>query len=555
LKFIIFGQSSVTTQITNNVAALMDTTTKAYAPAKISFEWSINVNPSTEFNGLDPSQSDLVTKMKSSTADSPATQLNIWVPQTLKAGLLGWAIFPIDPAEALSDHGGVVMTYAEVNSGKWTLPHEMGHAFGLLHPHESSPASGGVAVQPCDVCCEFAGNPSDIKGDLISDTPPTLENYKCANPTSGDCRGNSYGATDYYNIMGYAPNSCFDVGGHFTQQQQGRMRCFLERNLVGWLSSARKCQVVADCDDNNACTFETCVSGSCQTRLKQCGNSTVPCTDLTCDPVDGNCKPSPRVCKGPAGLSCAKVSCDVRTNACVADFSTCAPPAAFQHDCCTTSPSPFCNDSAIINCVCTAYSLDCCTKGWDVLCTDIVAHCSDTRDCLAETLPEPTNPSCATAALISDGATSIFKADNQDVSSFNCLGVDVTSDGAWWYITGATAKSFSVDTCFIETAVVPTIYVFDKCPKLGGVCSTKAISSSSCTAQLTLNLDPSQTAYIFVSSPQYGTIRADFKTTAAPSGLPLGAIIALVVLSIFAVLVIILIIYMLFQKNQYTDLP
>lgn len=216
------------------------------------------------------------------------------------------------------------MTYTEVASGKWTLPHEMGHAFGLLHTHEcmcsssfaspvnlsmlyeficnsclASPASGGVAVQPCDVCCEFAGNPSEIKGDLISDTPPTLENYKCADPTGPDCKGNAYAPTDYRNIMGYAPNSCLNAGGHFSQQQIGRMRCFLERNLNGWLSSSRKCTVVADCEDNNACTFETCVSGACVTRLKQCGNSTTPCEDLKCDPVDGGCKPVPRACPTP----------------------------------------------------------------------------------------------------------------------------------------------------------------------------------------------------------------------------------------------------------------
>jgi len=541
--------------MTNNVAALMDTTTKAYAPAKISFEWSINANPSTEFIGLDPAQSGRVSQMKSTTSDSPATHLNIWVPQTLKSGLLGWAIFPIDSAEALGDHGGIVMTYSELASGKWTLPHEMGHAFGLLHTHESAPSEGGLAIQPCDVCVEFANSPSDLTGDMIADTPPTLENYKCADPTSTDCKGHPYSSTDFRNIMGYAPNSCLNAGGHFTPQQIGRMRCFLERNLNGWLGSARKCTIPSDCDDNNACTFETCVAGSCQTRLTHCENSTVPCVDLQCDPADGQCKPVMRECPTPRALPCASGTCNSDLNSCVYDYSACASPDAFQNDCCTTSPTPFCNDSAIVNCVCNSFSLNCCTDDWDPLCTDIVAHCSDTRDCLAETLPEPTNPTCALADTIEDGESSIFKSTDVERSQFNCLGVDVDIDGAWWTTSGKETETVSIDTCFLETAVTPNIYVFDNCPSLGGVCITKAISSSSCTAQLSLDLEPTQTVYIFVGSVQYGTVRADFKTTGVSTGIPLGAIIALAVLSVFAVLVILLIAYMLVQKSTYKDLP
>jgi hypothetical protein len=50
---------------------------------------------------------------------------------------------------------------------------------------------------PCDFCTELAGEESDYKGDLCSDTPPTVENYDCEDPEDGDCNGDDYGDTDY----------------------------------------------------------------------------------------------------------------------------------------------------------------------------------------------------------------------------------------------------------------------------------------------------------------------------------------------------------------------
>lgn len=45
---------------------------------------------------------------------------------------------------------------------------------------------------PCDVCAEFARFPTDAKGDLCSDTPPTIENYKCQDPEELDCNYQQY---------------------------------------------------------------------------------------------------------------------------------------------------------------------------------------------------------------------------------------------------------------------------------------------------------------------------------------------------------------------------
>lgn len=49
----------------------------------------------------------------------------------------------------------------------------------------------------CDICAEFAGFPTDLKGDMCADTPPTIENYKCQDPEEADCNGRTYNNTAF----------------------------------------------------------------------------------------------------------------------------------------------------------------------------------------------------------------------------------------------------------------------------------------------------------------------------------------------------------------------
>lgn len=50
------------------------------------------------------------------------------------------------------------------------------------------------------------------------------------------------------------------------------------------------CTSAADCDDNNACTTDTCVSGTCEHSPVTCGPSPNACQDNVCNPVSGQCE-------------------------------------------------------------------------------------------------------------------------------------------------------------------------------------------------------------------------------------------------------------------------
>jgi len=555
LRFLFFGITGPNPQTIADVADLMDTTTKAYEPAQINFEYTIDYNPTKEFNGISANNAILVSRMKATYAVSPGSQLNIFVPENLLDNLLGWAIFPNDP-DALNSQGGIVMTRSEVASGKFTLPHEMGHSFGLYHTFAGSEVTDGQTT--CNPCAEMVGTAAgDTTGDGITDTPPTCENYLCSDPTVLDCQGKRYVNTDFRNYMGYGPNSCLE-SGRFSQQQIGRMRCFIERVLTGYLSTTRVCSVPADCDDGLACTFETCVNGGCVTRVNRCENTTVqPCEVATCDPADGICKVNPRNCTSPPSLPCANASCNTATDRCLTDFSQCST-GSFTNDCCTAVPTPFCNDTAIMNCVCTQI-LSCCTQAWSPLCTSTVALCSDTRDCLAETLADPVNTDCETAQDMVD-EFAIFKSALDDDDVFDCLGATVRTHGAWWRASGKDYTYVSMDTCQYETAVDTTIYIFDGCISSGGQCIAKQLSSSSCTARADIVLAPDEEFWFFIGSQAYGTIKVDFNVTenaqsSPPPPIPIAAVVALVVLSVLSIIVIAVIVYVLTKANSYQDLP
>ncbi len=111
-----------------------------------------------------------------------------------------------------------------------------------------------------------------------------------------------------------------------------------------------QCIVDADCDDDNICTTDTCLFGSC-------GNAanSLPCDDgLFCTPTDTCVN---RVCVG-AGDTCPGLLCDESGDACVECFTVldCADDgiACTVDQCvagsCTHDPSdPFCDDGQFCN--------------------------------------------------------------------------------------------------------------------------------------------------------------------------------------------------------------
>jgi hypothetical protein len=113
------------------------------------------------------------------------------------------------------------------------LTHEAGHTLGLWHTHHgvSECPSGDPCVWDC---YEHAGSNSDTTGDFASDTPPTPTNNTCNPPGGNDpCPPNlPWGDTQPENYMSYGGPDCWTM---FTEQQNGRMHCWINAVLAGWL--------------------------------------------------------------------------------------------------------------------------------------------------------------------------------------------------------------------------------------------------------------------------------------------------------------------------------
>jgi len=164
--------------------------------------------------------------MKRRYADSPATKLNIYITDTSN---ISWGTFPWD-SRALTDQGGIVMDRDHL-FGTYPMPaHEIGHCLGLWHTFH-----GVSEVPACSACYEQAGRSAaegDVTGDFVSETAPTPRNFTCADPAGNDsCTGLPWGATNLTNFMGYG----WSCASAFTPQQTGRMHCWTEDTLSGWL--------------------------------------------------------------------------------------------------------------------------------------------------------------------------------------------------------------------------------------------------------------------------------------------------------------------------------
>lgn len=171
--------------------------------------------------------------MKHRYADSPTTMLNVYVVNTEG---FSWGTFPWSQ-EAQTAYGGIVMDDSVFVFNPTTFTHEVGHCLGLYHVFH-----GVDEVPPCSDCYEVndPGTDRDITGDLCSDTYPTPRNSgNCFDPEGTDaCSGNAWGAwgqTPYQNYMSYAHFGC---NIEFTAQQAGRMHCWTEDLLSGWLVAA-----------------------------------------------------------------------------------------------------------------------------------------------------------------------------------------------------------------------------------------------------------------------------------------------------------------------------
>jgi len=185
------------------------------------------------YSDRDPSWYYAIEDMKAATAEDPAHNINMFVA-CMKPGLygtlLGMATFPWD-SDVLKAGGGIWLNsviftknYQQVNDK--TITHELGHNFGLWHTFH-----GVSEIEGCnDPCREPAGHPiidpaADLVGDFCADTQSTPLNFYCRPPTQKDCKGQSFGNTNYNNFMGYSqsPKPCTTT---FTDCQDMRMHCW-----------------------------------------------------------------------------------------------------------------------------------------------------------------------------------------------------------------------------------------------------------------------------------------------------------------------------------------
>jgi hypothetical protein len=149
----------------------------------------------------------------------PTQYYNVWVVDKINGSdgtagqfIAGFAYFP--GASASLD--GIVMLATQMTTGQKTLPHEIGHAFGLYHPFE-----GSTDASVCPV-----NNNCSLDGDQVCDTDPISENinsgtgvvnFTCRSGTN-TCTGTAYSINTESNYMNYT--NCYTL---FTAGQKARI--------------------------------------------------------------------------------------------------------------------------------------------------------------------------------------------------------------------------------------------------------------------------------------------------------------------------------------------
>lgn len=149
----------------------------------------------------------------------PERYYNIWVVNKIDGNdgtsgtfIAGYATLPSNnPGFPPVD--GTVMLATQMNINRITLPHEVGHAFGLLHTFEGSHPSSSTNKCP-------ANNNCTTDGDMCCDTEPhyLYSPGSCYSGQNNPCTGTTFGDATAKNFMNYA-----NCQNRFTNDQGNRV--------------------------------------------------------------------------------------------------------------------------------------------------------------------------------------------------------------------------------------------------------------------------------------------------------------------------------------------
>lgn len=256
------------------VVSQMKELNKDFFPARIQFSYDWRFVDDTRYRSM---SEDEFFPMKNQYAIDPQHQLNVFVGYVEAS--YSYGTFPWDP-DCLTNQGGIVMTTPHFVGDESTLAHEVGHCLGLWHTfHGVSEVGPG-----CGGCRERSdGFETDFTGDFCSDTRPTPTNNFCMELTGMDlCSGTPWAPTPLSNFMGYSGSYCWD---RFSEQQKGRMHCWLNTVLVSWRCSAgvdSDGDAISDLCDN---CIDTPNNDQADIDFDAIGDACDPCVDSDFDGV------------------------------------------------------------------------------------------------------------------------------------------------------------------------------------------------------------------------------------------------------------------------------
>ncbi len=350
-----------------------------FAPYRIQFTHTAHLVNDSEYRDFDPNSEE--SGLKNTYAESPATQLNVYVVE-VQCCWSGMGHFPWTPI-ALRNGGGIIIDQDSWDSTNEVLTHEVGHCLGLFHTH-----TGVSEVGTCSACYESPPG-SNVTGDYCADTPPTPTEVlgNCNGPSSNDpCTGLPWDAQPE-NFMGYAGPGCWSA---FTPQQAGRMHCWITARLQGWLVEPLvPCPAAGSCYEphgNPGCSDAMCCQAVCAVDAFCCDvqwdqQCTIEATDYCtgCGGVSaGSCAQAHGTPHCNDQLCCEAV-CAIDAFCCATQWDgICADEAVgLCYSCGGDATGPckvahaggYCNDTSCCGLVCAADPF-CCASQWDGLCVD-----------------------------------------------------------------------------------------------------------------------------------------------------------------------------------------